>query len=81
MLPLLQDLDVLRDYDWGSATYGYLLYGLDDAYRGSSWICGVPLAVDVSYSRCFVVYFFFCFECTVPDVLYFCKFRPLSFTL
>ena len=31
LLPLLHDLDALRDYDWDFATYGYLLHGLDDA--------------------------------------------------
>ena len=36
LLPLLQDLDTLRDYDWGAAAYSHRLYGLDDACRGSS---------------------------------------------
>ena len=51
LLPLLRDLDTLRDYDWGVAAYSHLLHGLDYACLGSSRIYDVPLVVDVSYFR------------------------------
>ena len=77
LLLLLEDLDVLWYYDWGSTAYSYILHSFDDACRGSSRIYSVPLVVDVSYFRCFAILF--------PSILnalfliYFSyRFRPLS---